>query len=86
MGASCDIGQSADLFWARIRSGEIINTAATAVGASKTVGGRWFREAGGVMPPLRTQRSAGSKRLLFAEREEIACRRAVGESMRVVGV
>ncbi len=37
-------------FWEHIRRGEIIDTAAAAVGVSKTVGWRWFREAGGVMP------------------------------------
>jgi IS30 family transposase len=72
------------LFWIRIRGGEVIESAAAVVGVSKTVGWRWFREAGGVMPPQWSRRSTGLTRLSFAEREEIACRRAAGESMRAI--
>nr|WP_280420853.1 IS30 family transposase [Nocardia carnea] len=71
-------------FWAWIRKGEIIDTAAAAVGVSKTVGWRWFREAGGVMPPRWCEQSTRSARLSFAEREEIACRRAAGEGIRAI--
>jgi transposase, IS30 family len=72
------------LFWIRIRGGEVIESAAAAIGVSKTVGWRWFREAGGVMPPQWSRRSTGLTRLSFTEREEIACRRAAGESMRAI--
>jgi IS30 family transposase len=72
------------LFWIRIRGGEVIESAAAVIGVSKTVGWRWFREAGGVMPPQWSRRSTGLTRLSFAEREEIACRRAAGESMRAI--
>ncbi len=71
-------------FWAWIRRGEIIDTAAAAVGVSKTVGWRWFREAGGVMPPQWCEHSTRPARLSFAEREEIACRRAAGEGVRAI--
>ncbi len=42
--------------------------------------------AGGVMPPLVPAPAAGSLpfRLTFAEREEIACRRAAGHGVRVI--
>jgi IS30 family transposase len=72
------------LFWTRIRGGEVIESAAAAIGVSKTVGWRWLREAGGVMPPQWSRRSTGLTRLSFTEREEIACRRAAGESMRAI--
>lgn len=72
------------LFWASIREGEIIDTAAAAVGVSKTVGWRWFREAGGVMPPQRAEPLGRPARLSFADREEIACRRAAGEGVRAI--
>jgi transposase, IS30 family len=36
------------------------------------------------MPPQWSRRSTGLTRLSFAEREEIACRRAAGESMRAI--
>lgn len=71
-------------FWAAIRKGEIIDTAAAAVGVSKTVGWRWFREAGGVMPPQRRESADRPARLSFADREEIACRRAAGEGIRAI--
>jgi IS30 family transposase len=71
-------------FWAQIRAGEIIDTAVVAVGVSKTVGWRWFREAGGVMPQQIPDRAAVSLRLTFAEREEIACRRAAGAGVREI--
>lgn len=71
-------------FWANIRAGEIIDGAAATVGVSKTVGWRWFREAGGVMPPPTCARTERRCRLSFAEREEIACRRAAGQGVRQI--
>ncbi|GAB2984528.1 hypothetical protein GCM10017788_40680 [Amycolatopsis acidiphila] len=72
------------LFWERIRGGQIIDTAAATVGVSKTVGWRWFREAGGVMPPQRCEPVGRPARLSFADREEIACRRAASEGVRAI--
>lgn len=71
-------------FWAWIRRGEVIEVAAAAVGVSKTVAWRWFREAGGVLPPQRCEPSSRPARLSFADREEIACRRAAGEGVRAI--
>ena len=71
-------------FWANIRAGDVIDAAAAAVGVSKTVGWRWFREAGGVMPPPRLDRAERTLRLSFAEREEVACRRAAGQGVREI--
>lgn len=71
-------------FWANIRAGDIVNGAAAAVGVSKTVGWRWLREAGGVMPPPRHAPAQRILRLSFAEREEITCRRAAGHGIRQI--
>ncbi|WP_372449037.1 helix-turn-helix domain-containing protein, partial [Qaidamihabitans albus] len=51
---------------------------------SKTVGRRWFREAGGVMPPQRREPVDRPARLSYADREEVACRRAAGEGVRAM--
>jgi hypothetical protein len=56
------------------------------VGISQPVGGRWFRDAGG-MPPSHLSRSSKplSRRYLsFADREEIALLRAQGLGVREV--
>jgi hypothetical protein len=71
-------------FWAWIRRGETIEVAAAAVGVSQTVGWRWFRKAGGVMPPQWSEHVGRPARLSFAERERIACRRAAGDGVRVI--
>src|SRR5450755_1082694 len=74
-------------YWSLIRAGEVPGGAADAVGVSRTVAWRWFRNAGGVMPPVEPAPDAGSSlpfRLTFAEREEIACRRAAGHGVRVI--
>jgi transposase, IS30 family len=73
-------------YWSLIRAGEVPGDAADAVGVSRTVTWRWFRNAGGVMPPVEPAPEAGSLpfRLTFAEREEIACRRAAGHGVRVI--
>lgn len=65
-------------------SGEVIDTTAAAVGVSKTVGWRWFREAGGVMAPQRCELVGRSARLSYADSEEIACRRAAGDGVRAI--
>jgi transposase, IS30 family len=73
-------------YWSLIRAGVVPGDAADEVGVSRTVAWRWFRNAGGVMPPevclvLPEQRSF---RLSFAEREEIACRTAAGDGVRAI--
>ena len=69
-------------FWAGIRAGQMIGDAAAAAGVSASVGHRWFRQRGGVMPPA----DAGPSRrcLSFAEREEISLLRAQGMGVREV--
>ena len=57
-------------FWEAIARGLSSDDAAAEAGMSSAVGGRWFREAGG-MPPLKLVPVSG-RYLSFAEREEIA--------------
>jgi transposase, IS30 family len=73
-------------FWVLIRDGEVVGDAADAMGVSRTVAWRWFRNAGGVMPVVLPLVVAGSlpSRLSFGEREELACRRAGGEGVRMI--
>ena len=69
-------------FWTAIARGLSSEEAAVSCGVSPPVGGRWFREGGG-MPPLSVApRSA--RFLSFAEREEIAIRRAQGAGVRAI--
>jgi IS30 family transposase len=53
--------------------------AAAAAGVSENTGGRWLKEAGGVMPP-RVTPGKTRPRLTFEQREEIAVMRASGAS------
>ena len=73
-------------FWALIRAGQVAGDAAGEMGVPRTVAWRWFRSAGGVMPVVLPLAVAGSlpSRLSFGEREELACRRAGGEGVRVI--
>jgi IS30 family transposase len=73
-------------FWAAIRSGMVVAEAAPSVGVSITVAWRWVRQVGGVMPPaLSSSRGPlSARRLSFAEREEIACLRSAGTTMRAI--
>jgi transposase, IS30 family len=73
-------------FWAAIRSGMVVAEAASRVGVSITVGWRWFRDVGGVMPPdfSSSPQPVTVRRLSLGEREEIACRRACGEGVRAI--
>jgi IS30 family transposase len=73
-------------FWALVRDGEVVGDAADALGVSRTVAWRWFRNAGGVMPALLPLVATGllPSRLSFCEREELACRRAGGEGVRMI--
>ena len=67
-------------FWKAIARGLSSEDAAVSCGVSPPVGGRWFREGGGMPPISLAPRSARS--LSFAEREEIAILRAQGAGVR----
>ncbi|WP_162959037.1 IS30 family transposase [Micromonospora tulbaghiae] len=69
-------------FWRRIAEGLSSEEAAAACGVSQPVGGRWFRQGGG-MPPLSLTPMSG-RYLSFAEREEIALLRAQGKGVREI--
>ena len=65
------------LFWESIRAGGTVAGSAVAAGVSTRAGKRWYREAGGVMPPRVTPGSV-RPRLTFEQREEIAVLHAAG--------
>jgi IS30 family transposase len=73
-------------FWVGIAAGLSSEDAAVAAGVSSPVGGRWFREAGGMAPShLRPSMPALSGRYLsFSEREQIAIQRAKGHGVRQI--
>lgn len=74
------------MFWRLIGKGLSSEEAAVQVGASAPVGGRWFREAGG-MPPSQYSESSpplSGRYLSFSEREEIALYRAQGMGVSVI--
>ncbi len=71
-------------FWCEIRTGVVLEDAASMAGVSKAVAWRWFREAGGVMPDDSMAVPGTVPRLSFAEREEISCRHAAGEGVRQI--
>ena len=56
--------------------------AAVEAGVSPAVGGRWFRESGGM--PTVSQAPLSGRYLSFAEREEIALLRAQGRGVREI--
>jgi IS30 family transposase len=70
------------LFWSTIRSGAVIEDAATAAGISASQGRRVFRQAGGVNP-IPTAPVQG-RYLSFPEREEILRLNAAGEGVRSI--
>jgi IS30 family transposase len=70
-------------FWRRIGQGLRTAEAAESVGVSEVIGGRWFREGGG-MPPMTLAEPTG-RYLSFVEREEIAILRAQGHGPREIG-
>jgi IS30 family transposase len=73
-------------FWAAIAAGSSSEAAAVAAGVSPAVGGRWFREAGG-MPPATlapSSKPSSGRYLSFADREEIAILRAQGHGVREI--
>ena len=63
-------------FWKAIARGLSSEDAAVSCGVSPPVGGRWFREGGGMPPISLAPRSA--RYLSFAEREEIAIHESAG--------
>ena len=69
-------------FWEGIARGLSSERAAEQVGVSPAVGGRWFREAGG-MSPVRSTPQTG-RYLSYEEREEIALLRAEGHGVREI--
>lgn len=70
--------------YARIREGLTVREAAVRAGVSEGRGMQWFREAGGVSPPMPPSAAVGHHRLSFAEREDIAIWRAQGISVREI--
>ena len=73
-------------FWVAIAAGRSSEEAASAAGVSPAVGGRWFREAGG-MPPSHLAASSprrSGRFLSFAEREELAIFHAQGHGVRTI--
>ena len=70
-------------FWRRIGQGLRTVEAAETVGVSEVIGGRWFREGGG-MPPMTLVEPTG-RYLSFVEREEIAILRAQAHGPREIG-
>jgi IS30 family transposase len=70
-------------FWRRIGQGLRTAEAAESVGVSEVIGGRWFREGGG-MPPMTLSEPTG-RYLSLVEREEIAILRAQGHGPREIG-
>lgn len=69
-------------FWREVAKGLTSEEAGVAVGASQAAGSRWFRQRGG-MPSLTLQPLSG-RYLSFAEREEIAIKKAQGDSVRAI--
>src|SRR5215204_5160406 len=69
-------------FWKAIARGLSSEDAAVSCGVSPAVGGRWFRQGGG-MPSTSLARLSG-RYLSFAEREEIAILRAQGVEVRQI--
>jgi len=69
-------------FWVKVAEGLSSEEAAIACGVSGPVGGRWFRERGG-MPSI--QLTPPSRRYLsFSERENIALLRGQGHGVRAI--
>lgn len=69
-------------FWQRVRAGDGIGVAARTVGVSPVTGERWFGHAGGVIPSFAVDPKG--RRLVFADREEIAVLRAGGAGVRSI--
>lgn len=72
------------VFWARMQAGDFISEAVASIETSRRTGRRILTDAGGVRP--RRGRDLKGRCLTFAEREDIAVRRAMGQSLRQIGV
>ena len=71
------------VFWEQIAKGMLPEEASAVAGVAQAVGGRWFRNAGG-MPPFDINKQPSGRYLCFAEREEIALLRAQGQGVREI--
>jgi IS30 family transposase len=71
-----------EVFWAAVKRGLTSEEAGVAAGVSPVVGGRWFRDCGG-MPPSEFAQDSG-RYLSFAEREEIAICHDRGDGVRQI--
>jgi IS30 family transposase len=71
------------VFWARMRAGGFISEAVELIDTSRRTGRRILVDAGGVRP--RRGRALKGRCLTFEQREEIAIRRAQGQSLRQIG-
>jgi IS30 family transposase len=74
--------QTRKVFWESVRAGLTLAESAAVAGVSSSAGEGWFRDRGGVLPPLQPHRR--SRALCFAEREEIALLRAAGVGVRAI--
>jgi IS30 family transposase len=71
-------------FWAEVAAGRSSEAAARAVGVSGSLGARWFRERGGVLPRGGRAFEVRGRYVSFGEREEISVLVAEGLSDRVI--
>ena len=69
-------------FWAAWQAGEFLTDAAAVAGTHRHRGLAWLRAAGGVRP--RRGRNLQGRYLSFAEREDIALARSVGQSIPTI--
>ena len=76
------VAEMVQTFWAAMARGEFITDAAHEAGTYRRKGAGWLRDAGGVRP--RRGRDLKGRCLTFAEREDIALRRAAGETMTAI--
>lgn len=70
-------------FWSLTKAGALREEAAVSVGIDRGTGGRWFSQAGGVIP-LHVLAPPGLRYLSLNEREEIFAGVERGESMRAI--
>ena len=72
-------------FWGLVRGGLTPAQAAVELGVSKAAGNKWFRDAGGVLPPADACVEDPSRRTItLAERESIGLLRAAGMGVRAI--